>query len=108
VRVHRRPRSAYERLEPRQPADHPEALEISGRVEGLDRQTLGRLPGERVGVGAAEVGGGGLAPGGEVRGRSGGYGASEPLSRSLSPAVRACEAAPRPATNTDTTCRDLP
>ena len=62
VRVHRRPRPADERLHARQPADGLEALEVVGRVERLDRNALGRLPDQRVGVTAAQLARGEGAP----------------------------------------------
>ena len=46
VRVHRRPDTAHERLEAREVADGLEAFEICGRIEGLDGDSLWRLPGE--------------------------------------------------------------
>ena len=55
VRVHRRPRPAHERLDARQTADGLELLEVGRGVERLDLDALGRLPDERVGVGALQL-----------------------------------------------------
>ena len=62
VRVHRRPRPAHERLEAGQAAHRLERLEVGRGVERLDVDALGRVPHERVGVGAAQLRRGELAP----------------------------------------------
>ena len=48
---------------PGQPADGLERLEVGRGVERLDRDALGRLPRQRVGVGALQFLGGGRPPG---------------------------------------------
>src|SRR5690606_5896543 len=55
VRVHRRARSAHERRETRQAAQMVERLQVLGRVEGLDRNAVGRVPDEAVGRGAPQL-----------------------------------------------------
>ena len=56
VRVHRRPRTAHERLHAGQAADRLELLEISRRVERLHVDALGRVPGQRVGISTSQLG----------------------------------------------------
>ena len=55
VRIHRGPRAAQVRRESGEAVEVFDAFEIGGGIEGFDRNSLGRGPGERIGRPAREL-----------------------------------------------------